>query len=219
MALDPNSAVLNALIGDTYYSDARHGWTGEHRTAALSHAARVRARALDLDPATPDAYRVLAGIHLLRDRFEDAVEAARNGARLGPNLPDVLVFGGFVLTCAGHAAEPVRQVERAFALSPNHPAWHLGVLGNACRLSGQLEEAEAAFRGYNARSPGFGLADLIMIQEQTGNLEAARRTVGLLLAGRPTFTVSGWLNTQFRVDREQLELDTQSLRRSGVPER
>src|SRR6266446_650967 len=31
LALDPGSAVLNALLGDLHYSDARHGWSGEDR--------------------------------------------------------------------------------------------------------------------------------------------------------------------------------------------
>jgi adenylate cyclase len=36
LALDPGSAVLNALLGDMHFADARHGWTGEDRETALS---------------------------------------------------------------------------------------------------------------------------------------------------------------------------------------
>jgi hypothetical protein len=39
---------------------------------------------------------------------------------------------------------------------------YLGILGNAYRLSGQIDEAIAAFEAYNARSPGFGLVDLVI---------------------------------------------------------
>ena len=76
----------------------------------------------------------------------------------------------------------------------------------------------AAFRAYHARSPGFGLADIVMIQEQAGRIEEARETAAQLVAARPTFTVTSWLRTQFRVDTEQMAADLASLRAAGVPE-
>ena len=154
----------------------------------------------------------------MRARFDEAAGAARKAAKLGPNLPDVLVFGGFVLACCGSAAEGIGQVERAFALSPNYPAWHLGVLGNSYRLAGRPDDALRALRAYHGRQPGYGLGDIVMIQEQSGHLEDARETVAQLIACRPTFTVQSWLKTQSRVDIDQMTADLASLRAAGVPE-
>ena len=42
---------------------------------------------------------------------------------------------------------------------------YLGNLGNAYRLSGRTEQAIAAFKAYHARSPGFGLTDLVIIYQ------------------------------------------------------
>ena len=94
----------------------------------------------------------------------------------------------------------------------------LGVLGNAYRLSGRAEEAIIAFRAYHARNPGFGLADIVMIQEQAGRLEEARQTAAQLLSSRPNFTVASWRRTQFRADTAQMAADLASLRAAGVPE-
>jgi adenylate cyclase len=219
LALDPGSAVLNAMLGDIHFSDARHGWTGEDRETALRKAEGYVERALAIDPETPDAHRAKAGILMLRSRFEEAAASARTGARLGFNLPDVLVFTGFVLTCCGYAGEAVEQIKKALPLNgPNHQPWHFGVLGNALRLAGRTEEALAAFRAYHARSPGFGLADIVMVQEQARQLDDARETAAQLAVLRPNFTVSSWLRTQFRVDTDQLATDTASLRAAGVPE-
>jgi adenylate cyclase len=219
LALDPGSAVLNALLGDIHFSDARHGWTGEDRETALTKAEAYVERALAIDPATPDAHRAAAGIMMVRSQFAEATEAARRAAKLGFNLPDVLVFTGFVLTCCGHAEEAIGQIKKALPLNgPNHQPWHFGVLGNAFRLAGRTEEAMAAFQAYHARSPGFGLADIVMIQEQAGSLEAARTTAAQLALTRPTFTVKSWLRTQFRVDKEQMAADLRSLRNAGVRE-
>jgi adenylate cyclase len=218
LALDPDSATLNALLGFEHFVDARHGWTGEDRETALNKAEAYVERALAIDPENPDAYRATSGILLLRSRFDEAAAAARKAVKLGPNLPDVLVFGAFVLACSGHAAEGIGQIERAITLSPNYQAWFLGVLGNAYRLAGRSEEAIMAFRAYHARSPGYGLADIVMVQEQAGRLEEARETAVQLAAARPTFTVTSWLRTQFRGDTEQMAADLASLRAAGVPE-
>jgi adenylate cyclase len=219
LAVDPGSAVLNAMLGDIHFSDARHGWTGEDRESALKKAEAYVERALAIDPDTPDAHRAAAGILMLRSRFEEAAAAARRAAKLGFNLPDVLAFSGFVLTCCGHAEEAIGQIKRALPLNgPNHQPWHFGVLGNALRLAGRTEEALAAFRAYHARSPGFGLADIVMLQEQAGLLDEAHETAAELAVLRPTFTVASWLRTQFRVDTEQMAYDLASLRAAGVRE-
>jgi adenylate cyclase len=119
LALDPGSAVLNAMLSDVHYSDARHGWTGEDRETALKKAEAYLARALAIDPENPDAHRSASGILLLKSRFNEAAAAARKAAKFGPNMADVLVFGGFVLTCCGSAAEGVGQIERVFCAKPD----------------------------------------------------------------------------------------------------
>ena len=175
-------------------------------------------RALAIDPQNPDAYRAASGILLLKSRFEEAAAAARRAIKLGPNLPDVLSFASFVLASSGHPAEGIGHIEKAIALSPNHQAWYFGVLGNTLRLAGRSEEAIVAFHEYHARSPGFGLADIVMIQEQAGDKEDARETAKQLIAARPTFTVASFLRTQLRSDTDQLAADVASLRAAGVPE-
>jgi tetratricopeptide (TPR) repeat protein len=133
-------------------------------------------------------------------------------------LPDVLAFGAFVLTCCGHAVEGISQIERAISLSPNYQAYYLGVLGNAYRLAGRLDEAITAFQGYHAREPGYGLADIIMIKMQSGRIDEARKIAVRLSKERPSFSVTSWLRTQFRIDAEQMASDLASLRTAGVPE-
>jgi hypothetical protein len=49
-----------------------------------------------------------------------------------------------------------------------------------------------AFGAYNARSPGFGLADLV-------------------ITTRPDFTIAGWKKTQFGSDKERLDADAAEL--------
>ena len=110
------------------------------------------------------------------------------------------------------------QSEKAIALSPHYPPVYLGTLGNAYRLAGRTEQAIATFKAYHARNPGFGLTDLVIIYQQIGQADEARRTVEQLMAARPNFTIGGWLKTQFiRRDTAQVEADREALRAAGLP--
>ena len=85
-------------------------------------------------------------------------------------------------------------------------------------MSGRIEEAIEAFKGYDARSPGFGLTDLVITYQQNGQPKLAKQTAERFLAARPNFTVASWKNTQFRADTSQLEADMAALRAAGIPE-
>ena len=205
------------MLGFMHFADARFGWW-EDRETAVRKAEAYTQRALALDPDNSDAHRTVAGLHLMRSEFAADAAAARRAAELGPNLADALVFAGFVLQCSGSPEEAIHLIEKAMALSPAYPANYLGQLGNAYRLVGRMEDALRAFRGYHARSPGFGLADIVILHEQAGRLAEARETATQLLAARPGFTVTAWARTQFRCDTDQLAADLASLRAAGVPD-
>jgi adenylate cyclase len=216
LALDPASAPLNAMLGLLHSVDARFGW--DDREPALGKARTYTDRALEIDPGNADAYIAAGCVFMMRGRYDEAVVDARKAIQLAPGSADVAAFASFVLTPSGYPEEAVVQIEKAMALSPNYPAAYLGVLGDACRLSGRTEQAIAAFRSYHARSPGFGLTDLVIIYQDIGQAEQARRTAEQLLAARPNFTIAGWLKTQFiRRDTARVEADTAALRAAGLP--
>jgi predicted Zn-dependent protease len=75
---------------------------------------------------------------------------AKRSVQLAPGSADVAELAGFTLASAGHPEEAVTLIEKAMTHSPNYPALYLGILGNAYRLSGRIEEAVAAFKGVSA---------------------------------------------------------------------
>ena len=111
------------------------------------------------------------------------------------------------------------QNERAMTLSPNYSSYYLGHLGHAYRMSERIGEAIETFKAYEARSPGFGVVDLVIIYQQHGQPEAARRAAERLLAARRDFKIASWLKTKFRRDPAQLEADVAALRAAGLPMR
>lgn len=216
LALDPESGPLNALVGWQHMLDVRYGWWDD-RTTAIEKTEFYCAKARAIDPENPDVFRTTTGLLFWRHQIDDAVRMARLGVKIYPNITDVLVGACFTLQCCGLYDEATPLIERAMALNPRHPAFYLGLLGTAYRLTGRPAEALAAFHEYNLRSPGIPLVDIIMVQHQTGAVDDARRTGAELLAMRPDFSIAAWKRTQHRTDVDQLAKDLASLQAAGLP--
>jgi tetratricopeptide (TPR) repeat protein len=129
----------------------------------------------------------------------------------------VAAYACFILASTGYPDEAVEHGERAMTLSPSFPAYYLGVVGNAYRLSGRATEAIAAFKAFHSRVPGFGLTDLVIVYQQTGRHEEARQAAEQLRIARRTFTIADWADTQFRADKKGHEADIAALRAAGLP--
>jgi adenylate cyclase len=216
LALEPTSGALNAMLGFTHCLDARFGWWDDRETA-LGKARSYADRALELDPGNADAHRTSSCVLLTQGRYDEAVVDAKRSVQLAPGSADVAELASFVLASSGYPEEAVVLIEKAMALNPNYPALYLGILGNAYRLSGRIAEAIAAFKAFNTRHPGFGLTDLVIAYQETGQADEAKQTARRLLAARRDFTIASWLKTQFRRDAETLEADVAALRAAGLP--
>ncbi len=217
LALDPASAPLNAMLGFLHGVDARFGWWDDRETA-LGKARSYADSALEIDPGNADAHMASGCVFVMRGCYDEAVADARKAVELAPGSADVAALAGFILTPSGYPEEGVIHSEKAIALSPNYPARYLGILGDANRHAGRTEQAIAAFQAYHARSPGFGLTDLVIIYQEMGRAEEVKRTTEQLMAARPNFTIAAWLKTQFvRRDKARVEADTAALRAAGLP--
>ena len=215
LTLDPASAALNAMLGFIHCLDARFGWWDDRETAIIK--ARTYAdRALQLDPNNADGHIALGLLCWLRGQYDEAVFNARKAVQLAPGSADVAELASFILTPSGYPKEGLVLIQKASNLSPNHPPMYLGSLGNAYRLSGQIDEAIAAFEAYNARSTGFGLVDLVIAYQENGQADKAKDAAKRLLSARRDFTIAAWLKTQSRRDSALLEADVAALRAAGL---
>jgi adenylate cyclase len=216
LVLDPASAALHGSIGYMHYMDVRFGWWDDRQTA-LEKARTYSDRALELDPDSPNGHTASSLTFLVEGHYEEAAVHARRAANLAPGSADAVAFACVVLANAGYPQEALAFGDRAMILSPNYPASYLGQLGNAYRLAGRIDEAIAAFRAYHARSPGFGLSDLVICYQQTGRPAEAKRTAAQLLSVRRDFTIAAWAKTQFRADKAGIEADIAALRAAELP--
>ena len=215
--LDPQSAVIQAMLGMLYYIDARFGYWNTRDTALAKGTAHVE-KALACDAESSDAYMVQGLLLLLQGRHEEAVAASRLSLAYCPNGADAAAFAAFVLANAGAGAEAALEIERAIKLCPMFPSYYFGHMGLAYREAGRIGEAIAAFEAYDRTNAGRGVTDLVIIHEQLGDTGTARKWADRLLSVFPDFTIGAWRKTQFRSNQESLERDVQSLRALGLPE-
>jgi adenylate cyclase len=216
LALDPGSAALRAMLGLVLCLGARFGWWDDCE-AALVEARAYADRALEIDPSNADAHVTSGALFWVQKRYDEAVADARRAIQLAPGTADVADLASHILAPSGYPEEAIPQTQKAIALNPNHPSVYLGTLGQAYRLAGRTEEAIAAFKAYNARSPGFGLIDLVIIYQENGQVDDAKQTAKHLLTARPHFTIASWLKTQLLRDTARLDADVAALRAAGLP--
>jgi adenylate cyclase len=218
LALDPNSAPLNAILGFVHVQAARFGWWGDRETA-LAKATSYVERALGLDPHNADAHAFSGLIHLARRQFHEAVPLVRKALELAPGSAEMAVAAGWVLIATGHAEEAVVELERAVKLNPNSPpVYYLTFLGNAYRLTGRHKEAIAILEEFHARAAPNGIRDLVLAYERAGRHDEAKAASVRLLAMQPNFTIKDWIAGQFRSDTIDFKADIAAFRAVGLPE-
>ena len=81
-------------------------------------------KALALDSNLPMAYSVLAGVHLVYRRFDEAITSADRAVDLEPNNANRHVMRAHVLTNIGRHEEAQRELDTAFRLNPNPPPYY-----------------------------------------------------------------------------------------------
>ena len=110
LAADDRCAEVHCSMGKIalYHDDDFH--------AAVRH---VR-RAVELDPADPEAQRLLSIVYKILGRADDAVDAARAATVLAPDVAPLWNALGDALLAAGRNAEAVDVLKRAIGFLPGY---------------------------------------------------------------------------------------------------
>jgi len=215
--IDTNYASPLATGAWTYVVDGRFVWSGS-REEALNQGRALATRALALDPENAEARCALGVAALYKGRHGEAIAELRAALDLSPNHADLMFFLGVAHVWNGESDIALALIDKAMRLSPIYPAMYLGPYGFALRLTGQYDDAIAAFREFSKRQPGLGHVDLAIIYVETDRLDTARREAEELLRHQPGFTIGDWAKTQLYRDRSRLDRDIAALRTVDLPE-
>jgi len=125
---------------------------GIARAAALferldpARAAATLEPVLAADPASGDAWILMARIRLALDEVPAALDAANRAVELVPEDPRPLATASRALTLLGRHDEAVTMAYRAVIVEPKNPLWHDRVAWALLAADRQFADAEQAAR-------------------------------------------------------------------------
>ena len=219
LELEPESPVGYQAIGWTHWYDVRFGWNKDP-AHSLALAWDFVQEALGKDADYPAANILLAGVHLLKREFDQAIAAGERAESLAPNHGHVIAFLSNVLVFAGNPRDGVVKAQKAIRLNPTPPAWYLSSLAEGHYGCGQYEEAVAAGRQATSLSADDVEARVYKAaaHEALGQHEEAGNEAKELLRAEPGFSLAAFAKTQPYKDRALLDGLLELLRKAGLPD-
>lgn len=144
IALDPNFEKAWSKLAWRYQWESWHG-----DESGSAKAMEYSAVALELDPASAQAYAARAAAYISMDRLTDGRAAFARALELDPKLHLALTDGGLIASAQGDSAEGLGLSARALQTAPNDPnvRWHVGYplldMDDDVRLTAWLDLAQA----------------------------------------------------------------------------
>lgn len=220
--LQPESPVGPAYLCFTYWADAFRGWTDsvESKEQSLSEAALWAERATKLKGSNGLAHIVLASIHLMNRRHDEALAACYKAVELRPNCPTANSYLANVLHYCGRPAEAITKVQEAIRITPVYPPWYMTLLAAAYRDIGEIGKSiSVAEEGIRLNS-GDREVRLVLCSDYSlvGQRRQAQRTAQEIIAIEPTFSLAKYAESQPYKDEETLLRLLDNLRGAGLPE-
>jgi tetratricopeptide (TPR) repeat protein len=181
--IEPSFAAAYASLGHAWW---KLGLWGQKLSAAESPARAAVRKALELDPARPDAYVVLADLERLYSHDLVRAEALVNHAlALDAEHLDAHYTYGLLLMTLGRSAEAVAHMETAARLDPLAPAIQSD-LGRVLYRARRYDEAIAHLDRAVALEPGMGWlvqSRLAQVYAELGQYDKALAALGRAGAG------------------------------------
>ena len=179
-------------------------------------------RAIDADPQCSLALAAEGFVqcHMRRD-LDAANERLEAALAINPSESLAWLFRCVVQGFRGEGEAAVESADRALALSPLDPIRHYydslasSASLAACRLDRAIELADRSLRVNRNHVPT--LRVLAIAQSESGQDDAARRTVLRVLELEPGLTLRGYLARAPRGGEATRERYAQALGRAGVP--
>ncbi|MFZ1429254.1 MAG: adenylate/guanylate cyclase domain-containing protein [Geminicoccaceae bacterium] len=220
--LDPSFADAYAAYARTAAYIWRQNWDDIlPGPVARKQALEAASRALQLNPAAPLPYAVLAVLQVVGRQYEDALASARQAVALAPSDAQAYAALGLVLAFSGEHAEAAAAVDRSLRIDPMPPTSDAIVAGLAFSLNGDHGRAIEVLERARTTAP---LVDevhaaLAVVYAAAGRIDDARAAIEETLRLGPILNVELYriiyAHFRYRLDLERI-LD--ALRRAGLPE-
>ena len=219
LLIDPMYAGAIALLGTTYYWDARFSLSMD-KMRSLNLVEVQAQKILKLNPEMGAAFTLRGMIALLRDQTDEAVRLCEKAVDLAPSDFRAVTYLGQSYMYAGELEKAAITLKAAVRLKPHSESWltyylsltHLW-MGN---FSAALESAELYLQQEPDEPYGYMyLAVVYGFQKQDGKAAA---TVTQLREKFPAFSIKNVVLSEHYKEREKLDRIVSILRASGLAE-
>jgi DNA-binding winged helix-turn-helix (wHTH) protein/TolB-like protein/Tfp pilus assembly protein PilF len=215
--LDPAFARAYAGLAMTHAADHRNRWVSDSATA-LARAFELANTARSIDPELPEAYWVLAYVHVSRKQHAEALQQLRAALRLNPSYADAHAFIGGIQTYLGRPAETLPSLRTAMRLNPDAGSLYFLLLGRAYYFLGDMEQARLNLSHALSRNAASleSRVYLAAVLARLGEHDAAAWEAEEIRGLEPGFKAREWLDAEPMADAAQRNLLLKDLGALGL---
>jgi TolB-like protein/Tfp pilus assembly protein PilF len=222
IALDPRYATPYALSALWHSIRVEQGWSDDPAAdrAAIRRCAEA---ALERDPYDARALALAGHMRAFQlGDYEGALALFDRALASSPNSSLAWIRSSPTYSYLGDGTEAKRRARLGLKLSPLDP--HIffahGVLGLACYVSGEFDEAAVWGSQSLAENPAFtaNLRILTASLAAGGRLDEARAAAARLLAMDPAFRLTPFCERYALRDRDRRAALAEHLRAAGLPD-
>jgi TolB-like protein/two-component SAPR family response regulator len=217
--IDPDYAGAIAMLGLTYYWDARFSVSMD-KAQSLSLAGQQAEKILKINPGMGAAYLLRGTVSILRGQHDEAVELCKKAVGLAPSDFRALGFLGQFYMYVGEAEKAAMTLKTAMRLNPHRESWLTYYVTLANLWMGNFVAALESAELYLQQEPDepYGLMYLAVVYgflEQNGK---AKAIVAQLKERFPAFGIKNVILSEHYKDRKRLDRVVNILRIAGLPE-
>ncbi len=216
IALDPNYARGYSGLAISYAAEVWLG-TSKFPKESLGRAISLGQKAVSLDESDATTQAVLAYLFAMTGQYGEAVSQAERALVLDSNSYSVINNCGLALAYAGKHGEALPLLEKAARLNPSI-AQSFVMSSMAYRIVGRYEDAFQQAKKAVELGPDRQLAQIALAATSilTGRDEDAHAAAAEVLKINPTFSVEQYGRALPFMDKSQIDLMTNALRKAGL---
>ena len=189
--LDPEFGLAYSVLAFAHALDSLVNWSGREPDRALSKAAELAERGVELAPNEPDAWDAYSFVMRQLKKIKPTQDAYDNALAIDPNNAGALLTRGELAVFTGRPEDGIPDMERAMRLDPSIRHQILQFLGMAHLVLGRFETAALMFqeRLLLVWDTDVGRAMLAATLGHLGKVDQARQVWQDMLEINPDFTI------------------------------
>jgi TolB-like protein/Tfp pilus assembly protein PilF len=219
IALDPKLAIARSYLATIMIQGVHYGWIPSSRELWVS-AMDLAESSVRLDPRSSFAFSILAYMHVMQGRYEDAHEAIRRAVELNPYDMGARGVEGICHLVVGEHRKAIELFSMAIQRGTSDPRYQLaGLAAFAHYLLGQYDAALSWAREALYFNPNHlqVLALRAASLARLGRAEEAAKARDVLLSHYPDFSIEQHLRNFRWKNPDDLAHYREGLVKAGAP--